>query len=156
MASLRIIGYEFLRGEELLKTLTLNKHRRYIFDDHIEGYLHTTQGRIYFHTWPGFECDMRSGPKLIDWYVPNLGTFEERFAWYLHDVLGYSQSLTFKETNLMLFAILHDLAHYRYTKAKVIQVAVSISSSWYGTPNENDWCYKNIGKVLTRRNAYGR
>ena len=100
-------------------------------------------------TAAGFEFDGRSGPKIVDWYTPNLGTLAEILCWLAHDCNGYGQDLDFTDTNLLLFVMLRDLAKYRTSKAAVIQLAVSVSKSWYGTPKENEWCYKNLGKVST-------
>lgn len=146
---LKVNGIKWVCGKELLEGLTLNKKRRYVFSGPTEGYLYTNQGTLHFRTEAGFVCDMRSGPKIIDWYVPNLGTMAEREAWFLHDLLGYGQSLGFADTNLLLFAILKCRAKYAYPKAKLVQTAVSLSKSWYGEPKQDDWCYANIGKVLT-------
>lgn len=149
-SGLKVIGYDIVCGREHLENLKVNKSRRYTLDGIVEGHVYTTQGVLYFKTEAGFIFDGRSGPKIIDWYVPNLGTFEERLSWFLHDLLGYAQSLNFKDTNLMLFVLLRDLAKYRYVKAKLVQLAVSISKSWYGEPKPGDWCAKNIGKVTTK------
>ena len=93
--------------------------------------------------------DGRSGPPIIDWYVPNLGSLEERALWWMHDCLGYGESLDFWHTNRALRLGLRDQAGYRATKAWAIERAVSISKSWYGTPEPDDWCYNNITKVST-------
>jgi hypothetical protein len=45
--------------------------------------------------------------------------------------------------------MLRDLAGYRTSKANVIQLAVSLSKSWYGKPKDGDWCRANIDKVRT-------
>lgn len=89
------------------------------------------------------------GPSILDWYAPNLGTLAERMAWFAHDCNGYGLDLNFADTNVLLYTMLRDLAKYRVTKATTIQLAVSLSKGWYGTPKPNDWCYKNIGKVTT-------
>lgn len=100
---------------------------------------------------PGFMFDGRSGPKIVDWYAPNLGTLEERVCWLVHDCNGYGQDLSFEDTNLLLFAMLRDLAGYRTSKANVIQLAVSLSKSWYGEPKEGDWCRANVETIVHRR-----
>lgn len=152
-SGLKVIGYDIVCGREHLENLKVNRSRRYTLDGIVEGHVYTTQGVLYFRTEAGFIFDGRSGPKCIDWYVPNLGSFEERLSWFLHDLLGYAQSLNFKDTNLMLFVLLRDLAKYRYVKAKVVQTAVGISDSWYGTPKPTEWCYANVGKVITEWRA---
>ena len=151
--TLDVLDYDIVRGCEHLKNLKVNKSRRYTLDGIVEGHVYTTQGVLYFKTEAGFVFDGRSGPKIIDWYVPNLGSFEERLSWFLHDLLGYAQSLNFKDTNLMLFVLLRDLAKYRYVKAKVVQTAVGISDSWYGTPKPTEWCYADVCKVITEWRA---
>lgn len=147
---LRVLDFEFIQGREILEGLKLNKARRYPFGGVVEGRIYTNQGTLYFKTELGFECDMRSGPKLVDWYVPNLGTLEERITWLVHDLNGYGLDLSFEDTNLLLFAMLRDMAKYKYPKAKLVQLAVSISKSWYGEPKPGDWCTKNVGKMTTK------
>lgn len=146
---LKVDGVYFVRGCEYLESLRVNDERRYP----IGGYLHymvdTNQGTLQVMTAPGFMFDGRSGPKIVDWYAPNLGTLEEIVCWHAHDCNGYGQDLSFEDTNILLFAMLRDLAHYRTAKANVIQLAVSLSKSWYGEPKEGDWCRANIDKVRT-------
>ena len=128
----------------------LSSHRlRHGLNDEINLMIYTNQGTLAVVTSPGFIFDGRSGPKIVDWYAPNLGTLEERLAWFVHDGNGYGLDLSFEDTNILLFAMLRDLAHYRVSKAKVIELAVSLSKSWYGEPKEGDWCRCNIGKVRT-------
>lgn len=147
---LMVTAFAITQGSELIEGLKLNKKRRYPFDGVIEGYIYTTQGNLHFRSECGFECDMRSGPKIVDWYVPNLGTLAERLCWFVHDLNGYGLDLSFEDTNLLLYVMLRDLARYNYGKAKLVQLAVSISRSWYGEPNPGEWCAKNIGKVATK------
>lgn len=147
---LKVLGFELTQqGRDILNGLKINKKRRYLFDGVVKGCIYTTQGVLRFRSEPGFECDMRSGPKIIDWYVPNLGTLAERICWLVHDLNGYGLDLCFEDTNLLLFVMLRDLAEYYRPKAKLVQAGVSISRSWYGEPKEGDWCRKNIGKVAT-------
>ena len=126
--TLKVLDYDIVRGREYLEGLNVNKSRRYALDGIVEGHVYTTQGVLYFKTEAGFIFDGRSGPKLIDWYVPNLGSFEERLSWYLHDLLGYAQSLNFKDTNLMLFVLLRNLAKYRYELVNEVKYTLGIES----------------------------
>jgi hypothetical protein len=100
-------------------------------------------------TAPGFVFDGRSGPRIVDWYAPNLGNLYEILCWFVHDCNGYGLDLSFKDTNILLYAMLRDLADYRPTKCSVIQLAVSLSDSWYGEPEPCDWCYANRKLVST-------
>lgn len=148
-SSLKVLGYKFISGRSCLEAVVENDIRRYPFDVEMNLVIYTNQGDLNVVTDPGFIFDGRSGPKIIDWYAPNLGTIEERLAWFVHDGNGYGLDLSFEDTNILLYAMLRDIAHYRTAKANVIQLAVSLSSSWYGEPKDGDWCRCNIGKVRT-------
>ena len=148
-SSLKVIGFEFHEGRQELATLKQNKARRYPFSGAVRYEIFTNQGTLHVSLAPCFEFDGRSGPAIVDFYTPNLGTLYERLCWLTHDANSYGLELSFSDTNVLLFAMLRDLAGYRSTKATVIELAVSISKSWYGTPKKDDWCYKNIGKVST-------
>lgn len=148
-SSLKVLGYKFISGRSCLESVVENDLRRYPLDAEISLVIYTNQGNLHVVTAPGFVFDGRSGPKIIDWYAPNLGTLEERLAWYVHDCNGYGLDLGFEDTNVLLFVMLRDLVHYRNAKANVIQLAVSLSRSWYGTPKPDEWCYANMGKVRT-------
>ena len=151
---LKVLGYEFKIGKELLENLEQNKERRYPLPSEIRIDVVTNQGVLNVSTEPNFEFDGRSGPAIVDWYAPNLGTLEERICWFVHDCNGYGKFLSFEDTNLLLFAMLRDLAGYRKSKANVIQLAVSLSKSWYGPPKPGDWCCSNVNKVRTTFSSY--
>lgn len=149
-ASLQVQGFEFSSGRHLLERLHTNDARRYPLDGGVRLSVFTNQGTLHVQTAPGFVFDGRSGPKIVDWYVPNLGSLEEIVCWLVHDLNGYGLDLCFKDTNVLLFAMLRDMAKYRYVKAKLVQGAVSVSDSWFGVPKPDDWCFRNIGLVETR------
>lgn len=146
---LKVLGFKFDYGRDQLGMITQNDRRRYLIEGAISLTVFTNQGELKVTTAPGFVFDGRSGPKIIDWYAPNLGTLEERLCWFVHDCNGYGLDLSFEDTNVLLYAMLRDLAKYSTAKANVIQLAVSLSSSWYGEPKDGDWCRCNVGKVTT-------
>lgn len=148
---LKVYGYEFVdgKGRDVMDKLVQNDSRRYSLSDEVNLLIRTNYGSLSVVTAPGFVFDGRSGPKIVDWYAPNLGTLEERICWFVHDCNGYGKDLSFEDTNLLLYAMLRDLAAYRTSKANVIQLAVSLSKSWYGEPKDGDWCCANIDKVRT-------
>lgn len=148
-ATLKINGIEFSDGRKTLDELLQNDSRRYPLDSGIRLSIFTNQGTLHIQTAPGFVFDGRSGPKIVDWYVPNLGNIYEKVCWFAHDCNGYGQDLSFKDTNVLLYAMLRDLAEYRTTKAAVVQLAVSLSDSWYGDPKPDEWCYANRNRVST-------
>lgn len=120
--------------------------RVYRLDDDIDLKITTDLGILRLHFDKGFEFDGRSGPSIIDWYVPNLGSIFERLAWLTHDGNGYATCLDFESTNRLLKIWLKDVADYSNFKASVIEKAVSLSKSWFGVPDENDKWHKNLGK----------
>lgn len=146
---LRIIDVNLLDGKEMLEGLEQNKERRYPLRGRVHLEVVTNQGTLTVTTGAGFEFDGRSGPSIIDFYVPNLGSLEEKVCWLVHDCNGYATGLSFKDTNILLYAMLRYYAKYKPAKANVIQLAVSLSKSWYGVPAEDDWCHRNIGLVNT-------
>lgn len=146
---LKVYGFDIVRGREHIESIVQDDSRRYVLRGEVNLIVHTSQGSLNVATGAGFVFDGRSGPKIVDWYVPNLGTLEERLAWLVHDCNGYGLDLSFEDTNLLLYAMLRDLAKYRTSKAALIQLAVGLSSSWYGEPKEGDWCHANVGKVNT-------
>lgn len=148
---LQVFGYEFVdgKGRAALEAIEQNYERRYTLTEEVRLQIFTNCGTLSVVTAPGFVFDGRSGPKIVDWYAPNLGTLEERICWYVHDCNGYGLDLSFEDTNVLLYAMLRDLARYRRAKANIIQLAVSLSSSWYGEPKEGDWCRCNMEKVRT-------
>lgn len=146
---LRVLGFDFSEGKEFLRGLIEDESRRYRMYGPVSGMVHTNEGTLHFSTATGFVFDGRSGPRFLDWYAPNLGSFEERLCWFVHDLNGYGQDLSFKDTNVLLYAMLRDLPRYRLAKCNAIQLAVSLTDSWYGEPVEGDWCRCNVGKVKT-------
>lgn len=148
-ASLKVTGYSFSTGKSQFIGLKTNKERRYPLKKAVQLTIKTNQGTLKIHTKAGFTFDGRSGPAIVDWYVPNLGTIEEILCWFAHDCNGYGQDLSFKDTNVLLYAMLRDLPKYKTTKCNLIQLAVSLSDSWYGDPKEDDWCYANRDLVKT-------
>lgn len=148
---LKVYGYDFVdgKGRLCLARLRPNDMRRYPLDEEVNLMVYTSQGTLNVVTSASFMFDGRSGPKIVDWYAPNLGTLEEIICWLVHDCNGYGQDLSFEDTNLLLYVMLRDIAGYRNSKASLIQLAVSLSKSWYGEPKEGDWCRANVDKVRT-------
>lgn len=148
-STLKVLRVEFSEGRQLIASLKQNDSRLYPLDGGVRFSVITNQGTLHVQTAPGFMFDGRSGPKIIDWYAPNLGNLYEILCWLTHDCNGYGQDLSFKDTNILLYVMLRDLAEYRKTKCATIQLAVSLSDSWYGEPKKDDWCYANRHLVST-------
>lgn len=148
--TLKVYSVSFISGRDILEGLKQNKRRRYPLCDVVDYIVFTNVGVLHVVTQAGFEFDGRSGPSIVDWYAPNLGSLNERLCWLTHDCNGYGQDLSFNDTNTLLFAMLRDLCWYGKVKASVIRYAVGLSDAWYGEPKPSEWCYKNKGKVSTK------
>ena len=142
-------SYTFFNGASALFDLELNRERRYILPCVVDYEVNFDNGVLHVRTEKGFKFDGRSGPRILDWFAPNLGTLNERLAWHMHDALGYAQSLSFVQTNYALKFVLRDIAAYSNLKSEIIRRAVSLSNSWYGFPKLYDEWYCNVGKVRT-------
>lgn len=128
--------------------------RRYIIPHSVTAWLDIPgDGTKMVRTEPGFEFDGRSGGVVGDLIAPNLGTQEELKCWWMHDVNGYGQTLTFEETNDLLYDMLRDIGYGRI-RAGMIHTAVSMSDSWFGEPTEDQWEYRNNGKIYVRHYAH--
>lgn len=142
--------YNFITGASELLGLVENKYRLYILHKPIEYEVRFDSGILHVRTEAGFEFDGRSGPAIIDWFAPNLGSLTERLAFHMHDSLAYAQSLSFKDTNYALKFVLRDLCGYSKFKSETIRLAVSLSKDWYGFPVPQDRWFVNADKVDTR------
>lgn len=150
----KVLSYEFVdcdAGRKCLSGLetTRKEARRYNLDASIHLVITTDVGTLHVKTLAGFIFDGRSGPEIVDRYVPNLGSIDERVAWLMHDALGYGQSLAFKPTNRILRYFLRDICKYGLVKSSLVELAVGASKSWYGPPKKTEWCYANVGRVDT-------
>ena len=145
-----VYGIEFREGADVLLAIEQNRNRRYVLPRPVEYSVFTDAGTLIVRTEAGFVFDGRSGPSIVDFYVPNLGSLGERVAWHMHDCLGYAQSLDFHDTNLILQLLLRDECGYWKVKSLIIRGAVSSSMSWYVWPNDDDEWACNRGKVTTR------
>lgn len=147
----KVISLEIVEGADALIAVvpSKNKDRKYPLDSVVHTIVTTDVGILHCRTEPGFIFDGRSGGPKLDWYVPNLGKLNERALWHMHDCLGYGQSLAFKPTNRILRYALRDIAKYRPSKSYLVELAVGLDKSWYGTPKPSEWCYANVGKVKT-------
>ena len=118
-------GYTFKTGASTLFGIEQNRERRYTLWTPVEYEVRFDSGTLVVRTESGFVFDGRSGPKIVDWFAPNLGSLDERLTWHMHDCLGYAQSLDFVQTNYALKFVLRDLAGYSKFNAELIRRAVS-------------------------------
>lgn len=107
-------------------------------------------GRKHIDVDDGFEFDGRSGPILVDYLTPNLGSQPILKCWLTHDINAYDKSgLSFSETNALLRDMLQK-AGYGHMRRNLIWAAVSANDSWFGEPLKGDREYPNLDKIHLR------
>ena len=85
----------------------------------------TDEGTLSFTIYDGFLFDGRSGGKLVDWVIPNLGTQDEVVAWLVHDVSFYPDTVSFELANDLLYLLLRRSGMGRF-RAGLVYRAVTI------------------------------
>ncbi len=98
----------------------------------------------------GFMFDGRSGPKIVDYYAPNLGTQAELKTFLIHDLLSYDIYFSFEENNNIFYSNLRDWCGYGWFKASVMKGVVSLSDSYFGRPTPDSREYPNMNKIHVR------
>lgn len=109
--------------------------------------------RVNINIDDGFLFDGRSGPKIVDYYIPNLGTQEELKTFLLHDLLSYDIYFSFSENNDIFYRNLRNLCNYSWSKSKIIWAFVSVSDSYFGIPLPDSREYANVNKIHVRHYA---
>lgn len=109
-------------------------------------------GRKHIHLDADFLFDGRSGPILVDYISPNLGTQAEVKAYLAHDFMYYDTTgFTFSESNVILYWTLRNKCDYSWFRAKLIYWAVeSFGEEMFGTPDINSREYSNLAKIHVR------
>lgn len=116
----------------------------YIEDEGEDG------GVVRINVDDGFLFDGRSGPKIVDYYAPNLGTQEELKTYLIHDLLSYDIKFSFEENNNIFYNNLRNWCKYGWWKSKVMWGFVSVSDSYFGTPLPDSREYPNLNKIHVR------
>lgn len=93
--------------------------------------LKTNEGFIEVCLEKGFRTDGRSGPILVDFFIPHLGDQATVASWLTHDALGHDVGFSFDTTNDILDQML-ELAGHSDMKSDVVEFFVGISDSWFG------------------------
>ena len=108
------------------------------------------EGVVHIAVDDGFFFDGRSGPKLVDYYTPNLGTQDELKTFLIHDLLSYDIYFSFEQNNNIFYNNLRNKCGYGWAKAKIIWACVSISDSYFGRPLPDSREYPNLNKIHVR------
>lgn len=114
------------------------------------GFYLEGEGVVHIAVDDGFMFDGRSGPKLVDYYAPNLGTQDELKTFLIHDLLSYDIYFSFEQNNNIFYNNLRNKCGYGWTKAKIMWACVSISDSYFGIPLPDSREYPNLNKIHVR------
>ena len=107
-------------------------------------------GRKQIDVDDGFMMDGRSGPRIVDYLIPNLGSQPELKTFLVHDLFSYDIGLTFSENNELFYNNLRGPCGYSWVTAKLAWACVSASDSYFGQPAPGDREYPNLGKIKVR------
>lgn len=104
-------------------------------------------GTMRYKIDPDFHFDARSGPKFVDYFIPEIGTQDLLKCWILHDLMAYdSMGFDFHEANDILHAGLIACGVSEMT-ADLVYVAVSYDDSYFGEPIYGTREFVNIDKI---------
>lgn len=110
--------------------------------------LHTDAGVLDVVAHEGFRFDGRSGGKLVDWLVPNLGSQDETACWLVHDILAHDFDISVETTNDLLYQQLRMGAGYGRVRAWMVWRSVSLWTGWFGCRTDED--RRNRAKACVR------
>lgn len=108
------------------------------------------EGVVRINVDDGFLFDSRSGPKIVDYFAPHIGTQDELKTFLIHDLLSYDIYFSFEQNNNIFYNNLRNKCGYGWTKAKIMWACVSISDSYFGRPLPDSREYPNLNKIHVR------
>jgi hypothetical protein len=85
----------------------------------------------------GFLFDGRSGPKIVDYLLPNLGNQRYLACILLHDSLAYDLGISFETTNKVFRQCLRLVPIGRF-RASTAHFFVTHTPGWFGVKNEEE------------------
>lgn len=112
----------------------------------------TDAGVYRVHVDSNFHFDARSGPMIVDWYVPHIGDQKLLKSWLMHDIGSYDICFTFHENN-DIFRINLLQAGTEWLKRNLILMSVSVSDFYFGKPIKGEREYINSDKIHVRMDA---
>jgi len=112
--------------------------RWYLVSEPVGVEIRTDEGVLRVVVDEGFRFDGRSGGKLVDWLIPNLGTQAETCCWLVHDVLAHDYDVSYETTNDLLRQMLRSIGGYGRARAWMVWRAVSLSRAWFGCRTEEE------------------
>lgn len=136
-----------LSGDAVLASLHDGESRQHRLKGRVSAHVTYGSKDLLVATRAGFLTDMRSGPSVIDVFVPHLGSQAERRAWWLHDVLSYDIGFSFEEVNQILKLYLLSECGYSKFVANLVKFSVSCTKSWFGKPPKGSIYYPNLSLI---------
>lgn len=111
--------------------------------------LHTDEGVLRYTVYAGFKFDGRSGGKVVDWLISNLGSQDLATCWLVHDIGFYPNTVSFELANEILYQMLR-LSGVSKLKAWAVFKAVS----WFGRSSKAYETSEVVGRYRQNLNQY--
>lgn len=108
--------------------------------------IYTNFGVITVKARPPFKLNFRSGPKIVDRFIPHVGNIKIAFCWWVHDVLGHDFDISFETVNEILDQML-ELSGISDLKSDIVEFMVSLDDDWFGCKTEEERDNKKLCSV---------
>jgi len=138
-----LVAVKFWSDKKIKPLLKKLGYRWYEIQDDVKVSVLLDTGLVLdYYIKKGFRFDSRSGGFLVDLVLPHFGSEMYIMCWLIHDVNAYAQYYSFRDTNELLYSMLH-LAGANALQRKAVR-AVGVNDFWFGEPKYGDREYPNL------------
>ena len=140
-----------IKSFERLRPLSImpEDDRWYRISEANEIILHTNEGTLRYIAYKGFLFDGRSGGRLVDWVISNLGSQDLSTCWLVHDIGFYPYTVSFELANDILYQMLL-LSGVSRLKAWLVFKSVSLFARKFKAEESSEV----VGKYRQNLNQY--
>ena len=116
---------------------------------HIEIQSSLIPGTLVYDIRPGYITDFRSGPSIVNPFIPKIGDIKLAMAWMIHDV-NYHGFLSKKLSDQLLREMLEHAGIGVFKRNAVYNAVKFFAGSHYNTLDEDQGPIYNHNKTLVR------
>lgn len=116
---------------------------------HIEIQAKNIPGTLVYDIMPGFFTDFRSGPSIVNPFIPKIGDTKTALAWLIHDV-NYHGFLSKKYADLLLLEMLENAGMGKVKRNAVYYSVKFFAGSHYNNLDDDQGELYNHNKTLVR------
>ena len=116
---------------------------------HIEIQSSLIHGTLVYEIRPGYITDFRSGPSIVNPFIPKIGDIKLAIAWMIHDV-NYHGFLSKKLSDQLLREMLEHAGIGVFKRNAVYNAVKFFAGSHYNTLDEDQGPIYNHNKTLVR------